>query len=170
MKRSGPIQRRTPLDSGGELRRTPIARGKGLKRSGRVNPKRSTARRGRLVLTGEARRALRLAAYDRAGGRCEAGVTDTCPGRLSADAFEWHHRKLRSQGGDDVIENSLCLCHDCHEWAHQHPRLARDLGLIVPQAGDPAARPVTLADGRAVRLTSDSDYDVIFTAHGEAAA
>lgn len=171
MKRSR-LDRRTPLDSSGTLeRRTPLAKGKGLKRAGRVKPKRDKPRRGRLVLPPPERQRLRHEVYDRAGGRCEAGVVDECPGRLDRDAFEWHHRKLRSQGGDDVHENSLCLCTYCHAWAHANPADARGLGLIVPRGANPAERAVHLADGRVVRLTSENTYDLVFpaTREGDAA-
>lgn len=158
MRRSGPPRRRKALES----RRTPLAQGSGLKRTGRVKPRRSTPRRGRLVLTGDARRELRRATFDRAGGRCEAGVDPSCPGRLDLEAFEWHHRKLRSQGGDDVHENSLALCPACHSWVHRHPAAAKRLGLIVPAWAHPADYALTLPDGRIVRVTRDNEYDLVF--------
>lgn len=170
MNRRSPLNRTTPLEPGGPLqRRKPIAQGSGLKRSGKPSGKRPNPRRDRLRLVGEERKQLRLDAYDRAGGHCEAGVSERCPGVISLDAFEWHHRKLRSQGGDDTITNSLALCHHCHEWAHQHPEDARMRGLIVPRVSDPAERAVNLWDGRVVRLTEDGGYDVIFDAEGGAA-
>lgn len=165
MKRSG-LERRTPLEATSRLeRRKPLAQGNGLKRSGRVNPKRKTPRRGRLVLTGVDRQELRHAAYDRAGGVCEAGVAPGCPGRVDRDVFEWHHRKLRSQGGDDTIENSLALCPACHGWVHRNPTAAKTRGLIVPRWAAPAEYAVTLRDGSVVRLTGDNGYDLVFPAN-----
>lgn len=151
MKRGEPLERKTPL-----------ARGKGLKRAGRVKPKRDTPRRGRLVLTGDDRKALRLDVWNRASRRCEAGIDPNCPGTLAEDAFEWHHRKLRSQGGNDEHVNSLCLCHDCHVWVHANPSFAKRYGLIVASMGDPESRAVTLWDGRVVSLTAEGGYDLVF--------
>jgi len=157
MRRTGPPRRRKALGRG-----KPLAQGKPLERSGRVKPKRSTPRRGRLKLDGPARQELRQATYDRAGGRCEAGATDGCPGKLDRDAFEWHHRKLRSQGGDDTHENSLALCSACHAWVHRNPAAAKRLGLIVPSWAHPADYALTLPDGRIVRVTRDNGYDLVF--------
>jgi hypothetical protein len=165
MRRSKPLEATTPLE-----RRKPLARGKGLKRSGRVKPRRSTPRRGRLTLTGSDRQELRHATYDRAGGQCEAGIAPGCPGRVDRERFEWHHRKLRSQGGDDVPENSLCVCRSCHEWIHRHPQVAQASGWIVPSFAAPEHRAVNLPDGRIVRLTSDNEYDEVFPAEMEGGA
>lgn len=160
MKRSGPPRRRKALD-----------RGKPLERRARVKPKRSTPRRGRLVLKGAERQALRQATYDRAGGRCEAGVATECPGRMARDAFEWHHRQLRSQHGDDTHENSLAVCSACHSWIHRHPAASKRLGLIVPSWAHPADYALTLPDGRIVRVTRDNEYDLVFPpTHGDDAA
>lgn len=161
MKRGKSLARRTPLEATTPLeRRKPIAQGDGLKRSKRPRAKRDTPRRGRIVLDPAARQQLRQAVYDRAGGLCEAGLTPDCPGRLDRHAFEWHHRKLRSQGGDDVIANSLCVCSGCHSWAHAHPAEAKSAGVIVPRWADPAAYALTLPDGRIVRLSDR--YDPVF--------
>lgn len=135
-----------------------------------MRAKRRTVRRGRLALPPAEVKTLRMAVYDRAGGICEGQVTATCPVRLPRDGFEWHHRKLRSQGGGDCPENSVALCRDCHQWAHQHPKDAKARGLIVPPWADPAAYALTLPDGRVVRLTTETTYDTVFDAHeGDAA-
>lgn len=71
----------------------------------------------------------------RSMGRCE----------LCRDAagVQLHHRKLRSRGGEDTVENLLNLCRACHhdvvhgnvDWAHRH-------GLIVHSYANPRDVPV----------------------------
>lgn len=166
MRRTGPPRRRKALERG-----KPLAQGTPLARSGRVKPRRVKPRRGRLELGPRERQQLRQDVYDRAGGRCEAGVTPGCPGRLDRHGFEWHHRKLRSQLGDDVPENSLALCPACHEWVHRHPAESKRLGLIVPSWAHPADYALTLPDGRIVRVTRHNEYDLVFPSNiGDGAA
>lgn len=60
------------------------------------------------------------------GGPCAARL-EGCTGI----ATDWHERKSRARGGAAVeLENSLGLCRFCHSWAHEHPREARELGLL----------------------------------------
>ena len=42
-----------------------------------------------------------------------------------------HHRKLRSQGGDNSLDNLLLLCDSCHAYVHNHPALAVSAGYIL---------------------------------------
>ncbi|WP_151530557.1 MULTISPECIES: HNH endonuclease [Corynebacterium] len=58
-----------------------------------------------------------------------------------------HHRQLRSQGGDHTTENLVLLCHACHDWAHKHPALARERGVIVRATQDPAEAPIKYQNG-----------------------
>ena len=85
---------------------------------------------------------LRDATYKRAGGRC-----DCCGLWIPQDAFDCHHRQLRSRGGKDVIENLVALRHQCHMWVHEHPREATESGLMVHSWADPADIPVRRYDG-----------------------
>jgi hypothetical protein len=39
--------------------------------------------------------------------------------------FQYHHRLPRSQGGPDVVENVLLLCHTCHQVQHHEPGVTR---------------------------------------------
>jgi 5-methylcytosine-specific restriction endonuclease McrA len=34
-----------------------------------------------------------------------------------------HHLKFRSQGGQDVIENLMCLCRECHFEVHNGTKI-----------------------------------------------
>lgn len=91
--------------------------------------------------------ATRHSIYQRAGGRC-----DRCAAPLPGDAWECHHRQLRSRGGTDEPENLLALCASCHHvHVHGKPRQATEAGYMVPSWGDPATTPV-LRHGRTWQL------------------
>lgn len=79
----------------------------------------------------------RLLVATRSQGWCETGDGNR--------ASDWAHRKARSQGGEWSASNGVALCRACHAWCHARPTAARDVGLIVPAAGDPARAPVFLA-------------------------
>jgi len=57
-----------------------------------------------------------------------------------------HHRKLRSQGGDNDFSNLLPMCWRCHDAVHANPAIARQAGLIVGRTEDPRRVPITLTD------------------------
>ena len=90
--------------------------------------KRSNASRKGIIPNG-----LRSEVKARADGRCEA-----C-GRWMATTH-LHHRKLRSQGGQNTLENLIAIHLTCHLVIHeQMPRvLAEEYGYIVPEHDDPA--------------------------------
>lgn len=46
-------------------------------------------------------------------GKCEK-----CLKSLPREYAEFHHKKFRSQGGEDTEENLIMLCGDCHKAAH----------------------------------------------------
>lgn len=74
----------------------------------------------------------------------DAGTCVLCgkPG----EGLNWHHRKLRSQGGDWSASNGILLCGSgsvgCHGRVHGNPREAYDYGWMVPGGRDPAEYPV----------------------------
>lgn len=70
-------------------------------------------------------------ACGRAQGRCEARCAPSCAGR----GAEAHHRRRRSQGGSDELENLLWVCAWCHTWIHEHPAVAYEKGWLL-RAGD----------------------------------
>ena len=53
-------------------------------------------------------------------------------------ALHKHHRKLRSQGGDDSPENLLEVSPEMHHLIHQNPAVAYRHGLLVKSFDDPA--------------------------------
>jgi hypothetical protein len=64
-------------------------------------------------------------------------MNDPCV-RCGAVAVHTHHRKLRSQGGDDSPANLLRLCLECHTWVHANPAEAYETGYLVHSWDDPA--------------------------------
>src|SRR6266540_237062 len=75
--------------------------------------------------------------------RCGISVVDV-PSSL-------HHRKLRSQGGQDTADNLIRLCGTgtlgCHAWVHANPAVARSQGFIVWRIDNPAEIPVETFQG-----------------------
>lgn len=63
----------------------------------------------------------------RSMGICEIGTT-----RCQRIAVHFHHRTLRSQGGEGTFDNCLHVCTSCHDHAHAHPTEAVEQGWIVP--------------------------------------
>jgi 5-methylcytosine-specific restriction endonuclease McrA len=133
MKRS-PLQRKTPLLRSNDPQRRldgndpPMPLAKARQRS----PK--THRAARKQSQGKMSTHVVQAVKRRSRGRCERCGT--------APATQLHHRRLRSQGGRNTLENLVDLCAPCHnasadaihanvDWAHRH-------GWIVPSWQDPA--------------------------------
>jgi len=50
--------------------------------------------------------------------RQKIGVCRRCCARWGT---ELHHLVKRSHGGDDVADNLIPLCRDCHRFIHEHP-------------------------------------------------
>lgn len=125
MKRGGPLSRYTRLAARSGLRCGPWRRGQ----SDPALPKHGPSRALNPIPL-SARRAV----AERSSGICEF-----CD---AAFAAHLHHRKLRSQGGDNSPANLIHLCAADHDWAHRHPRLAVEVGLIVPRHADPETTPV----------------------------
>lgn len=68
----------------------------------------------------------------RSGGRCEIRSRHECD-RLATDSP--HHRKLRSQGGSNSLDNLLDVCFTGHNWVHRilTRAEAERLQLLVPR-------------------------------------
>lgn len=74
-------------------------------------------------------------------------MTDPCA-RCGEAAVHTHHRKLRSQGGDDSAANTVRLCLLCHDWVHHNPAEAYEQGWLVKSWDDPeTVAYTTLAEG-----------------------
>lgn len=89
-------------------------------------PKRTQARR-------RIPESVRRQVLVRAGGYCEARIEGVCVGTPD----HLHHVRRRSQGGPDTVANLKCLCDRCHEWTHQHPHNAVEMGLLAPTTVEP---------------------------------
>jgi hypothetical protein len=83
------------------------------------------------------RREQRAKLVERADGRCEM---------CGFPANNAHHRKNRSQGGEDELSNLLLLCGsgttECHGWVTHHPAESKRLGLSVWRSDEPEFTPV----------------------------
>jgi 5-methylcytosine-specific restriction endonuclease McrA len=67
-------------------------------------------KRPRVKLAADAYEQLRLEVLQRDNWRCQ-----NCGRR---ENLEVHHKKMRSQGGDDSELNLITLCSTCHERVH----------------------------------------------------
>lgn len=125
MKRSGPLQRRTPLTPGSGLGRAPL-RARSVKRE---------------RLMREDRRP-RIEAIVAEGVGCligpllvDAGLDVRCSGRVEG----LHERRKRSAGGSLVNpENLIPACNRCNGFVEDEPRLVRELfgSVLVVREGD----------------------------------
>ena len=100
---------------------------------------------------------LRTVVFARCQGFCEK-----CGQRLG-ESWALHHRKLRSRGGINAVENFLALHHKCHnldtDSVHANPKAATLSGHMVSSWQNPAECPVTLPDGSNVILTVEGTYE-----------
>lgn len=81
---------------------------------------------------------------------------DICEVCGEARAVHSHHRKLRSQGGEDEPANLLRVCAEDHAWIHANPSESYARGLLVHSWADPA-----LVEVFGVRDVSDAIVDPI---------
>jgi hypothetical protein len=68
-----------------------------------------------------------------------SGLCEICGEQAALDR---HHRKRRSQGGDDSPANIMEICRMCHNVIHADPAWAYDQGYLVKSWEDPASVPV----------------------------
>lgn len=78
----------------------------------------------------------RVRLHARARGRCE------CCGEPLRNRVNFHHRKLRSQLGQDDDANLLAVLPEHHARIHARPAWARAHGFIVSSSADPGDVPV----------------------------
>lgn len=84
---------------------------------------------------GKARRGSKAAAMkkaraevvERSQGRCEAAIEGVCV----VQGSQVHHKRRRSQGGTDTVDNLILVCHRCHDHIHRYPAQATELGLLT---------------------------------------
>lgn len=66
----------------------------------------------------------------RSAGRCEARIENSSVLCL-VWGYEVHHKRRRSQGGTNDLNNLIYACIPCHRWIHEHPADAAALGLLT---------------------------------------
>jgi hypothetical protein len=65
---------------------------------------------------------------NRAKGVCEAGTPDCGKG---LHLMHRHHRKIRSQGGTNKLDNLIYCCDGCHTYIHAHPEESYSRGWLL---------------------------------------
>ncbi len=100
-------------------------------------PKMATAKRPKDT---DPDKATVAAVMERDGGRC-VGCGDPVCGQRGFH-YSVHHRKLRSQGGDNRLSNLILLCghgtSGCHGLAHSEVAAARLSGFLMLSTENPA--------------------------------
>jgi hypothetical protein len=99
----------------------------------------------------------RQALYKRCKGNCER-----CGGVLPEN-WAAHHRKLRSQGGKDSLDNVVALHHECHNLAtdsvHLNPKNAYNFGFMVHSWESSEEVLISIPFVGIVRLTPEGTYE-----------
>ena len=76
---------------------------------------------------------VKLAAFERAAGRCER-----CTARLVTGKLRYNHRNPDALGGEPTLENCEVLCLNCdgdQTYKHDIPRIAKSRRIRNRQAG-----------------------------------
>ena len=84
---------------------------------------------------------------------CEVMASPQC----SYVATDFHHRKLRSQGGGHNIGNCLMCCRACHRAIHADVGLSYEQGWLVKSHTNPLEAPC-LRRGEYVVLDDEGGY------------
>ena len=84
---------------------------------------------------------------------CEVMIPGVCTGSME----HWHHRQLRSQGGEHTVVNGLGCCSKCHNRIHADPSTSYEHGWLVHGWDDPA-KIVVQRRGHWVQLHEDGSY------------
>ena len=57
-------------------------------------------------------------------------AVDLIPSVRCVGPLDPHHIRRRGQGGPDSLDNLVSLCRAHHDWTHQNPASAREIGLL----------------------------------------
>lgn len=92
--------------------------------------------------------------------RCK-GYCEKC-GIGLPENFALHHRKLKSRGGKDTLDNLIALHHECHNLGtnsvHLNVKTATENGWIVPTHADPETYLMLLPNAIYVTLSLNGNY------------
>jgi hypothetical protein len=139
------------------MRRTPLPRTSSLACNAGPNAKARKPKRARD--TGPDKATV-IAVLERDGWQC-VKYGGAAHGRRGVD-YSVHHRKLRSQGGDNGLANLITLCGSGttgdHGWCHANPAAARDGGWIVRGVDDPLLVPVAHFERGLIFLFGDGSW------------
>lgn len=117
MKRS-PLQRKTPLRSGSQLKR-----GKPMRQVSKKREKLNRARRDF------------VAGFLAARPRCEARepiMNHDVEHRCHIWSVDVHEVVTRARGGSILDpDNCRAICRACHDWIHANPKAATEAGLLA---------------------------------------
>ena len=118
MKRSGPLKRKTPLRSvSAKRQKLQVERRKLVQEQLAVRPQ---------CEAGEPIYMHYISSFGQEFAR-ERRRTDRCQGR----ATDIHEPLTRARGGSIVdVDNTLAVCRRCHDWIHDNPAIATELGLL----------------------------------------
>lgn len=81
-----------------------------------LDPRSFVSRDGREFLYGEDTSVRRHMVWERCGGFCERQDCNRC---ISEETFHMHHKKPRSKGGAENLDNLEALCTRCHKFMHR---------------------------------------------------
>jgi len=134
MKRT-PLERRTPLRSKtGLTRRTRLAPMSKKRRA--VQKQRAALVRDQLTQRPwcEAGEIIRAQWTARFGAENAAKLTTDSAWGCSHTATDIHEPLTRARGGSILdAANTVAVCRGCHDWIHDHPAAATELGLLRSQ-------------------------------------
>lgn len=156
-----PLQRKTPLKSGGSLARKPFPRQQPCVGKTREPKPKTDADRAEAAAERHARRLVKA----RSGGWCEI---------CGQKATNFQHRMNKGQGGPWSASNGIDVCgwgnySGCHGNIHQNPTYAKSKGWTVLPWRVPAEVPVYLpARGGWVLLDDEGGYAPVLDVEGVA--
>jgi hypothetical protein len=135
MKRS-PLNRKKSLQSNTPLKRTEFKKNPKSSmapRSSQINKRSKTSKRGKEELQ---RASFVAEIILQANGLCEAWwnirmVDYEQSKKCLRLAREVHEPLTRARGGSILDpDNAVAICRICHSWIHDHPELAKSVGLL----------------------------------------
>ena len=114
-----------------------IESGMEFRGAGRVMGVKTGPKQGPVSYETEFKR-MRPLIHERSNGRCEALLSPNC----RRTGVHVHHRKLRSQGGQNDLATLVNTCLNCHMFIHAHPEESYSRGFLVHGWDNPWTTPM----------------------------